>query len=115
MDRGGVGRHEGIEFTEWVGHLPTVEGGDEHSFLLIDAHYGSEVAVEDIPVVVVDRFHHAITGRELPPKPLDRCRRVRIQNTLKLHVEVASTKHAPDHWTQHLHVFKWIEPEATGN
>src|SRR3954463_567868 len=110
MDRGGVGRHEGIEFTEWVGHLPTVEGGDEHSFLFVNAHDGPEVAVEDIPVVVVDGFHHAITGRELPPKPLDRCGRVRIQNTLKLDIEVASAKHAPDHWTQHLDVLERIEP-----
>ena len=111
MDRRRVGGHQGVEFAERIGHLPAVERGDQRPFLVIDPHHRPEIAVEDLPVIVVLGLHHPVARREAPAKPLDLGGRVRVEHLLKLDVEVAGSEHAPVHRAEHLHVLHRIEPE----
>src|SRR5215207_6025187 len=75
VDGGSVGRNQGVEFAERIADLPAIERGNKRAFLLVNPHDCPEIAVENVPVVVVHGFHDAVARRELPPEAFDRCGR----------------------------------------
>lgn len=82
MDRDRVGRSQGIELTEGIFHLTAVEARDQHSLCLVDPQNRSEIAIEDVTLVIVLDLHHLVAGREDRAEFLDASRGIRIQDLL---------------------------------
>src|SRR5918993_515469 len=111
MDGRRIGRDEGVEFAKQVRYLPPNKGGDQCSVLIIDPHYGAEVTVEDLLVIVVLGLHHPITRRKPPAKLLYFGGRIGIEHFLELDVEVAGSEYTPVHRAQHLNILHGIKSE----
>ena len=67
VDRGRVGGDDRVQFPERIAQLASVETGDEGAFLAVDADDATEVAVEDLAVVVVLGLHDLVAGRKDEP------------------------------------------------
>jgi hypothetical protein len=87
VDRGRVGRDEGVELAEAVGDSPPIEAGDELAGIGVHIVDGADVAVVDLLVIVVLDLHDLVTRREGPAESLDLPLARGVEGSLQLDVE----------------------------
>src|SRR5262249_54614214 len=81
----------------------------------IDLGHPSNIPVEDVLLVIIDRLHDFISRGIGPPKPGDAWRRLRIEGRLEHAVERPSPETAPIHGGEHLHIANRMQPKALRN
>ena len=60
MDRRRVGQGQLVQLAKSVHHLASIEDHRHFSLLDIDAGDDAQVAIEDIPVIIIDHLHHLV-------------------------------------------------------
>src|SRR5260370_39383258 len=71
MDRHCERERKLVQFSEIVNDRPAVKVHDDFALRLVDGGDTTDVAVEDVLVVVVPRLQHLVAGPELPAEALD--------------------------------------------
>ena len=92
MDRRRIGGNHSVEFAKRIFDLAPVEAGDEETFNLVDAQNGSEVAIEDVAIIIVLGLHDLVAGRENRPEFLDLRGRIGIEGFLQIGIERAGAE-----------------------
>src|SRR5271169_3805995 len=97
VDGNGISRDQHVKFAKAVGDTAAIE--DRRKFTVVAAYSVDvpNVAVIDILVVVIFDLHDLVPWGEGPAKPLDLMIAGRIQNSLQLDIERASSDAASVH------------------
>ena len=112
MDGRGVGRHQRVQLAEAVGGGTALEAGGDLAHLGVHVLDAADVAVVDLPVVVVLDLHHLVAGGEGPAEALHLALAGRVQGRLELDVEGARADPAPVHGAEHLDVVHRMKAET---
>src|SRR5439155_22869074 len=99
-----IGEHQLVEFAKAVDHLAALEVDGDLTFLHIDARHDAQVAVIDLPVIVVLDLHHLVAGAEGPAEALDADLTRRVQHLLQFDVERAGAEPPAVHRAEHLDI-----------
>jgi hypothetical protein len=113
VDGDGIGEREFVEFAEGVGDIALIEADDDLLIDGIDGVNGSDIAIEDLLVVVVFELDDFVADLEAPAEAFD----VRfggasgVKGLLKVQIEFTDTERPAVHGGEHLDLLEWIELE----
>ena len=114
VDRRCVAEDQFIEFAKRIGDHPTVEGHGKLLVVSIDASDETDVAVEDVAVVVVLDLHDLVADAEAIAELVHTVFAGRIQRRLQGLVDATGAGDSPVHRAEHLDVTNGIDMELPG-
>ena len=114
VDACGVSRHVGVELAQAIGDRAPVEARCELTFLRLNAHYKTDVAILDLLVIVVLDLHDLVARREGPPEPFYLAISGGIEGACNSMLRERAPTRLNSSGRENLDVADWIEAKARG-